>query len=500
LCFVFYNISPSKSSIIDVKKLESRYTNLIENISDFLWIAEKINSKLKVTYYSPAVLQLTGYSEKEFLSDPRLWLKIIHSDDVAKVKKKIMLLLKNPLSAAGKIEYRIINKMNKVIWLRNKLSLIRDEEGKIESIYGFVSDITAHKNMEEEYKIYSDNLQKLNEAKDKFISIISHDLRIPFNSILGFTDILLGRKNITEEERTRFVKFIQDSALNMLGLVNKLLDWARLQTGKIKFDTAQLNLHTVAESSVTIVSGSALKKNIEIINNIDKNLFVQADNHYLLQVFNNLLSNAVKFTSPERKITLSAEMLKDKRTLQIGIRDTSVGIRKENLCKLFNIDSKFSLLGTSGEKGSGMGLLLCRDIITKHGGKIWAESEIGSGSVFYFTLPAFITNILLVDDTKADRVLYSRMLKRIIPEYNIEEANNANDALKIIQSKKPALIITDHLMPLMNGYDLVRKLKAANLKSAPKIIILSNYINENLIDEYERIIGRNSHLVEQDRR
>jgi len=375
--------------------------------------------------------------------------------------------------------------MNKVIWTRTKINLVRDEKGHVTKIYGILSDISASKALDENYSAYSERLQELNRTKDKFISIISHDLRIPFNSILGFTDILLTRKNISEDDRIKFIQFIKDSSVNMLNLVDNLMEWAKFQTGSIKIEKEKLNAHEISDASIKVLTGSALAKDIKIYNLVEKEIYVEADQNLIFQVLNNLISNAVKFTNRGGMIEVRGKVIPEKRMVEFTVKDTGIGIKSRDIAKLFQIDAKFSKEGTEGEKGNGLGLAICKEIIEKHGGEIRVESRMNYGSKFIFTLPLFHTSILLVDDTKADRVLYTKLLKHILPKYTVQETDNAKEALKIIEQTQPNIIITDHLMPLMNGCDLVKKLRDSKLSIKPQVIVISNYLNNDLMKEYE---------------
>ena len=170
--------------------------------------------------------------------------------------------------------------------------------------------------------------------------------------------------------------------------------------------------------------------------------------------------------------------------MEFSIQDTGVGIKAADVKKLFSVDSKFTKEGTSGEKGSGMGLNIVNDIIQKHGGSIWVESEPGKGSNFKFTLPIASAVILLVDDNKTDRLLYSKILKNITPDYNVEVASNGKEAMEIIIKSPPALVITDHNMPEMNGIRFVQEIQKLEVKSKPPIIILSGDIDRTAIHDY----------------
>lgn len=481
------DITEKKRTQQAVKDSEERYRNLTENIDDFLYTFDKIGYTLRPVFYTTSVEKITGFTQADLLGDSKLILKIIHPDDFPAIKKRLNTLLKSKIQLSGEFEFRIINRHGNIVWVRNKINLIRDGEGRIQKIYGLVSDISLRKKAEEELTKSTDNLIKLNDTKDRFISIISHDLRTPFTSILGFTDLLLSDSELNDEERRQYVEFIQESSKSMLSLVNSLLDWTRLQTGRIRFEPERTEVHKIIENSLNALSGVAFQKNIEIVSKVKDDIFVYVDKDLLLQVFNNLLSNAIKFTPKYGSIIISVARSPRMRFLEFSIKDTGMGIKPENLHKLFRIDTKFSSEGTEGEKGTGLGLSLVNEIVEKHGGNIYVESEYGKGATFKFTIPVASANILLVDDSKTDRLLYAKILKNITSDYEIELASDGKEAFDKILASPPALVITDHLMPVMNGYQLVTELKKADIKVKPPIIILSGDIDRNSIDEYREL-------------
>lgn len=221
-----------------IKESEERYRSITDNIEDFFWSAEKINEKMISTFYSSSVQKITGYIQEDFLTDSKFFFKLIYPDDFKSVKERLKRFYHNIYKRTDEIEFRIINKNGNVVWVRNKVSVVRDRKGAALKIFGLVSDISVQKKAEEDLRSTTENLQKLNETKDKFISIISHDLRTPFSSIMGFTDLLLTEDDLTPEESRQYVKYIQESSKSMLSLVNSLLDWTRIQTGRIQFEPA----------------------------------------------------------------------------------------------------------------------------------------------------------------------------------------------------------------------------------------------------------------------
>ncbi|HPN37449.1 MAG TPA: PAS domain S-box protein [Melioribacteraceae bacterium] len=466
---------------------EERYRSITENINEFIWLAERIESGLEVVLYTDAILKITGYSPNNFLKDKKLWYKIIHPNDLPFFISSLKKFYKNNIKFSDEFEYRIINKNGDIFWIKNKISLIRDKQGEINKLFGLVSDITLTKKSEEELKSYAESLKTLNETKDRFLSIISHDLRTPFSSILGFTDILLNNREIPKEKLYEYISFIHDSSSNMLNLVNSLLDWTRIQTGRVNFSPERINARSLINKSVQTSTGVALQKGIEIYINIDNDININADENLMFQVFNNLLSNSVKFCKKGDKIEIGAVKKINDNLVEFWVKDTGVGIKKEDQDKLFKIETKFTLQGTSGEKGSGLGLSLVSDIIKKHGGNIWVESDYGKGTKFIFTCPISSSNILLVDDVSTDRILYAKLLKSLLPNYNIIEAADGKEAIDKIKQYNPAIIITDHQMPEMSGLELIKAVYSSKIKFKPPFILLSMYLDNNLTEEYKNL-------------
>ena len=467
-----------------IRESEEKYRNITENIDDFLFTFERIGLALRPIFCTSSIQKVTGYTQAEFLTDSKIFLKAIHPSDFVQIKPKLINLLKSRIQLSGEFEFRIINKQGNIVWVRSKINLVRSGTGRIQKIFGLVSDVTFRKRAEEELKKSTQNLIKLNETKDRFISIISHDLRTPFSSILGFTDLLANDEELTDDERKQYVKYIQESSRSMLALVNSLLDWTRLQTGRIKFEPQKIDISKIILDSVNALSGAAMQKGIDVRSHINQMLYLFVDKSLILQVFNNLISNAIKFTNKGGFVDVLFEPVSNSRFVRFSIKDTGVGIKEDDLTKLFSVDAKFTSEGTAGEKGSGLGLSLVKEIIEKHGGTISVESEYGKGTEFIFTLPIASSNILIVDDNKTDRLLYSKILKNITPEYNVELASDGKEAIQKILSSPPALVITDHAMPIMNGYEFIIELKKMDIKGKPPVIVLSSDIDRAVINDY----------------
>lgn len=472
------DITERKRTQLVIRDSEEKYRSITENIEDFFYTAERIGSKLTFVFFTSAVEKITGYQQSDFLTDRRLFFRIIFPDDFVAVKNKIRDFSDNYYKNIDEFEYRIIKQDGSVIWVKNKVKAIRNDEGVIQKLYGLVGDISIQKKNVAEIKQTTENLKKLNDTKDRFISIISHDLRTPFSSILGFTDLVLNDDELTNSEIRDYVKYIQESSQNMLTLVNSLLDWTRLQTGRIEFKPLKTEFSKVVNKAIVSMNGFAMQKGIELLSEIPDDSYVFIDGNLILQAINNLISNALKFTHQGGKITISSTQSSQPRFLEVCVSDTGVGIPEEKKSQIFEVDSKFTTEGTGGEKGTGLGLSLVREIIEKHGGKIWVESELNSGSSFKFLIPKASATILLVDDSNTDRILYSKILRNIIPDYEIMTAPGGEEALMLIREFSPALVITDHNMPGMTGYDFITTLLHSDIKGKPPVIVLSDFLGK----------------------
>ena len=252
-------------------------------------------------------------------------------------------------------------------------------------------DITDIKNAEINLKEKEEKLRESNKTKDKFFSIIAHDLRSPFNSMLGFTELLNeGFNDYSDEQKRKFIAIIYDGLQNTLKLLDNLLYWARSQKGTIAYNPEMINLFLITKEISKLLTQSFKNKSIKLINQIALNSYVFADRDMLATIIRNLLSNALKFTNKHGEITIKTFSYSDEKQNQfvgISVSDTGVGITAKAQSTLFDIGENISTAGTEDEKGTGLGLILCKEFVEKHGGKIWVESEVGKGSSFFFTVP-----------------------------------------------------------------------------------------------------------------
>jgi PAS domain S-box-containing protein len=251
-------------------------------------------------------------------------------------------------------------------------------------------DLTEYKRVQNSLKKSNEELKELNATKDKFFSIIAHDLRSPFQSLLSYSEILATDiENLSSDDIVSFSKELNDSLNNLYSLLENLLHWSMMQRDLLEYNPLNFNLYDKINKIISIVEHSASKKNISISNRVDTELSVFADANMLRSIIQNLLINAIKFTNDKGRIIISSQ--KKGEVIELSVEDTGIGIDKENISKLFEFNTIYTTKGTAGEKGTGLGLPLCREFVERNYGNIWVESELGKGSKFTFTISKAIT-------------------------------------------------------------------------------------------------------------
>lgn len=264
---------------------------------------------------------------------------------------------------------------------------LKDEAGNLMGLVGIGRDIAERKHYIEKLEKQAIALQELNATKDKFFSIIAHDLKNPFNAILGMTGLILDHlEGMTQSEIREMLETIEQSSQRAYALLENLLIWSQSQTGRISFHPQEFNLHQNVLSTIELVEAQADKKKITIAFSPEPSMMVFADQYMIETVIRNLLTNAIKFTPQEGVVSILIRKQRDH--VEVSIRDTGIGIPPEKLPQIFSKESKTKTPGTDNETGTGLGLILCKDFIERHGGTIRVESNPGKGSTFSFAIPA----------------------------------------------------------------------------------------------------------------
>ena len=233
-------------------------------------------------------------------------------------------------------------------------------------------------------------LKEINDTKDKFFSIIAHDIKNPLASIKQVTEIMVDESiELDEQDKIEFNDSLNKSAVRLLNLLDNLLTWARTQTGKLVPHKEYVNFEELAENSFQLLNDTAKKKSITIVPEITQNIGIYADFNMIETVLRNLISNAIKFTHENGKIYVRSSISNDNNYAIIEVEDTGVGMSQEIIDKLFRLDKNRSELGTNKEEGTGLGLLICKDFVEANNGIIMVESNLGKGSIFRFTVPIY---------------------------------------------------------------------------------------------------------------
>jgi signal transduction histidine kinase len=286
--------------------------------------------------------------------------------------------------------YRFISKP----WDKNDLVLTVKEavksflqERKIRQQNKELLELNA--SLEEQVAQRTEELREANAAKDKFFSIIAHDLKSPFNALLGLSDAMLENWEVFEDEnKLEFVQDIHDASKNTYALLQNLLEWSRSQIGSLQINPEVFNPVELVNENIMVLKQHADTKQISITNKINNEVLCQADKNMISTVFRNLISNAIKFTNPQGNITITGCTKNEYH--EFSVTDNGIGMNEKTKDDLFKLNSKTQRAGTSEESGTGLGLLLCKEFVEKNGGEIAVTSKENEGSTFSFTLPAAI--------------------------------------------------------------------------------------------------------------
>ena len=366
--------------------LESKqqYENLVSNIPVGVYILRtKPEGTYALDYVSPRMAEMLDLSIESLLSSGDAVFKAIHPDDLESFARLNQegIQQKRPFDWKGRTVIKGVDK-----WMH-----IRSRPQELENgdtlWHGLIVDITERMIAEAEIKYQNRELVKLDAEKDKFFSIIAHDLRSPFNSFLGLTQIMAEElPSLTMAQVQDIAIKMSKSATNLYRLLENLLEWSQIKNGTFSFNPEVIQLSLVVDGCIDLIQASAKNKDIEIASDIADGVEVFADRNMIQTIIRNLISNALKFTPKGGKVNLSAKA-SGNQFIEIAIKDSGIGMSLVLIGNLFRIDLKTNRLGTDNEPSAGLGLLLCKEFVEKLGGKIWVKSEVGKGSTFSFSIP-----------------------------------------------------------------------------------------------------------------
>lgn len=374
---VLSDITSLINNQIEIRKLSTA----VENSANSIIITSPDGT---IEYVNPAFSQISGYHYSEVVGKKPSILK--SSYHTQQFYKELWEKILNGNTWKG--EFFNKNKNGNLFWERATISpVINRDTGAIINFVAIKEDITESKQQMEELIRSENQLRELNATKDKFFSIIAHDLMDPFNAMFGFSNLLVEAiNNNANTDSLNYAGIIKQSALRIFNLLQNLLLWSRSQSNKIRIQPQVVNIHEMVKDVLSVLGPSANNKKIDLRLNIDNNLKAFIDYNLISTVIRNLTMNAIKFTGEKGIVEISASI--ENEILHFLVSDTGIGIKKEHMKHLFNIDNTFISKGTEDETGTGLGLIICKEFVEFHGGTIWAESVYGHGSKFIFTIPA----------------------------------------------------------------------------------------------------------------
>jgi len=381
-----HDISEYKKIEEELRASVFKYHELFDNANDFI---VTLDLKGNITNANRTLLNYMQSDLEKFLSHNVY--DFITAENLASAYAFRDRILDGSLKDAFELEAIGVN--GEPVTYEVKASLIRRDNLPV-GLQCLFSDVTKRKEAILNLENYTRDLLELNKTKDKFFSIIAHDLRNPYSSMIGFSEMLLeDLEKLSKDEIRESLKIIYTSAKNSFNLLDNLLAWSKLETGRMPFNPSRIVLIEAVEEVISILFSNAYHKKIEINNLVNPDIVLYADKNMLNSILNNLIMNAIKFTPTNGEINIfacTADSDTEKPFIKISVADNGIGMDSETLEMLFTSKKLQSQPGTEKEQGTGMGLMLTREMIEKHGGKITAESTPRKGSVFSFLIPAFV--------------------------------------------------------------------------------------------------------------
>lgn len=367
---------------IQLQSSEERFRNLYDTMPVGYY---KTTAKGQFIDANPAFVKMLGYNDFEELNKIDILTDLYPNT----TDRDSLLDHLNEFDNINEV-YQLKCKDGSLIWVQDYPRYIKNDEGVIIFHEGLINNITERLEYESRILQNEKELEELNKSKDKFFSIIAHDLKSPLSSVRDLSDVLYTEyDNLTEEDKKEFLEALKNSTNNVYGLLENLLEWSRTQRNLISYEPTTEILDYIVGYIVNIYELQINNKSINIINLCNQNTPIYTDVNLVYTVFRNLLSNAIKFTPLNGTIELG--VLKDENATNnyytIYIKDSGIGMSKENINKVFRVDNSFTTLGTMGEKGTGLGLVLVKELIKINKGDVWIESQEGQGTTIFFTIP-----------------------------------------------------------------------------------------------------------------
>lgn len=492
------------------REIEKRFAFAVEGAGDGIW---DWNTQTNVMDFSKLYMEMLGYTENELPNTLDTWVNGVHPDDLDGVQNSLQEYLEGR-SSVYTVELRLRCKDNSYKWILCRGTIVsRDIEGKPLRLIGIHSDITERKFTEQSLIQAREEAENANRAKSQFLSSMSHELRTPMNAIMGFGQLLeMDIEYPLNESQKENVTEILKASDHLLELINEVLDLAKIEAGRIDLSIEDVQVGSVVTESLQLILPLAERRGISVkllrgntkisISDLSKDQnIVRADHTRMKQVIINLLSNAVKYNSENGIITIKCDKPNNNNDLRVSITDTGKGLTKEQSKQLFIAFNRLGAENTDIE-GTGVGLVITKNIVELMGGSIGVESEIGVGSTFWFELPGGLERfsnidsntsltevkvdleeartVLYIEDNPANLRLVTQLLSRL-PNIHMWSAHEPKLGLELAAEHCPDLILLDINLPGMDGYEVLKILRRnEGTRDIPVIAISANAMPKDI--------------------
>lgn len=371
---------------------ELSFREMIDRFSDPVYM---LSAKGFLMEANKAAAKYFGYEREELIGQSPALIAAEAENDNEMISQ---LIEKTLTGEPQKFEWLMKRKNGEI--LSAEISFNRSTYNGNDAVLATVRDLSESKKVMNELQRQNNELKESNKSKDKFFSIFAHDLKNPFQGLLGFIDLLYeDLDELSNEQVKEYLANVRNASYHTYALLENLLEWSRIQSGKMPFTPSVFDISDEISSVISVLENNASQKDIKLINEVDQGIKVEADRNMIHSVIQNLVTNSIKFSNANGRVVIRGRVpltyVKakisnepgDRQWLEISVSDNGIGIPEEILPKLFQLNGQYSRAGTANEPGTGLGLVLCHEMIEKNGGRIWAESISGQGTTFIFTIP-----------------------------------------------------------------------------------------------------------------